>query len=275
MGGVLERLLPMKTKLMRSKIGRSICFAKPKWQLRLVSMYNPEMAGILSNAIIADRLISRISPKGGTFLDIGAQYGAVFSLARQFDQTLQVHAFEAEPGKADALKAAYPYARVHCVAVGERDGETSFYLNSKASGYNTLVPGEELKEVTVRMATIDSEIPDVEADVIKIDIEGAELGALRGAKKSVERNRPVIMFECVLPEENSLGYSAERIWDWFNEREYTVLTPDRVAHDAPPLSRSAFIDAQQYPFRSHNYFAVASERKVELRDSARLILGVV
>lgn len=264
----------MKTKIMNSKVGRALFSIRRDLEIRLLSKKNPEQAGFIANAIIADKLIAKICPKGGTFLDIGAQYGAIFSLAHNSDKTLKVYAFEAESKKANDLKSAYPYAKVFDVAVGEKEGVATFYLNPSASGYNSLVPGANRKEVQVRVAAIDDLVPDITADVIKIDIEGAELGALRGAKKAVQRNNPTIMFECVLPNENSLGYSAEKIWDWFNENDYGIFSPDRVAHDAPPLSKETFIDAQQYPFRSHNYFAISSARRIEVRDKARSILNV-
>ena len=39
------------------------------------------------------------------------------------------------------------------------------------------------------------------------------------------------------------------------------------------MSLEAFLDAHEYPMRTHNYFAVASERRTEIRDKARRILG--
>ena len=259
----------MKTKIMNSSVGRTLLSIRRNWELRSLSTKNPEKAGIIANAIIADKLISQICPKGGTFLDIGAQYGAIFSLAHSFDKSLQVYAFEAESKKANGLKTTYPYAKVYDVAIGEKEGEAILYLNPNASGYNSLVPGDNRQEVPVRVAAIDELLPKVNAD-----IEGAELGALIGAKMAIQRSNPTIMFECVLPSENPLGYSAGKIWDWFSKNGYGLFTPDRVAHDAPPLGRETFSDAQQYPFRSHNYFAISSARRLEIRDKARSILNV-
>lgn len=264
----------MKAKIMNSRLGRELFSARRNWELRVLPMSNPERAGVLANAIIADKLIPHICPKGGTFLDIGAQHGAVFSLARSVNETLRVYAFEAESRKAEALRANYPYATVFDIAVGEEKGEAVFYLNPEASGYNSLVPGENRREVRVAVASIDELLPSVETDVMKIDVEGAELGVLRGARAAIERSQPTIMFECILPEENSLGYSAGKIWDWLTERDYGIFSPDRVAHDAPPLGRETFCDAQYYPFRSHNYFAIASANRLSVRDKARTVLGI-
>jgi hypothetical protein len=51
-------------------------------------------------------------------------------------------------------------------------------------------------------------------DVIKIDVEGAELGVLRGSEKLVTKNRPSIMFEGAPPRDDGLGYTKEALWRW-------------------------------------------------------------
>ena len=264
----------MKARVADTKWGRTLYSARRNWELRLQSVVNPEKSGILANAIIADKLIAHLSPKGGTFFDVGAQHGAIFSMARSNDPSLNVFAFEAEKEKAEILKANFPYAEVFEVAVGESEGEATFYLNPEASGYNSLVPAEDRKAVTVRVAPIDDLVHGVKVDVMKIDIEGAELGALRGADKTLALYSPTIMFECVLAQENALGYSAAKLWEFFADRDYEIFAPHRLAHDAPPLGKDAFCNAQHYPFVSHNYFAVSTARRIEVRDKARRILGV-
>ena len=55
---------------------------------------------------------------------------------------------------------------------------------------------------------------------------------------------------------------------------YLIFVPDRLAHDAPPLTLEAFLDAHFYPFRTQNFFSVHRERRTEIRDKARNILGI-
>jgi len=266
----------LKSRIFGTALGQALLRVQQDLSFRTMSLRNPEQAGIRANHIIADRLIARLCPRGGTFLDIGAQYGAVFSAACRQDATLNVIAFEAETAKAARLREVFPNCQVFDLAVAETEGTATFFINPDASGYNSLVPrqGGKTVPVTVRMAALDSLLPDIDVDVIKIDIEGAELGALRGGERLIERSKPVIMFECVLRDTNALGYSASLIWQWFSDRGFRLFTTDRLAHAAPALGLEAFIDAQQYPFRSHNYFAVHDDRIAETRNRARLILGV-
>lgn len=266
----------MKYRLTGTSIGQMILGARRVVAFRTMSLRNPEQAGIQANHIISDRLIAQICPPGGTFLDVGAQYGSVFAAARRHDPTLKVIAFEAEPQKAAQLMRAFPNCQVFDVAVGEKKGTATFFRNLKASGYDSLLPSNEgeMRQIEVPVAALDDLLPETTVDVIKIDIEGAELGALRGGAKLIENSKPVVMFECVLRGTNALGYSPSLIWHWFNDRGFEIFTPDRLAHTAPGLVHDAFLDAQEYPFRSHNYFAVHKDRVEKIRDQARMILGI-
>ena len=71
-----------------------------------------------------------------------------------------------------------------------------------------------------------------------------------------------------------MGYAPEMIWDWFTERDYAILTPDRVAHDSDPLGRDAFLDGHIYPFRTLDYFAIPLEKRESARNRARKTLNV-
>ncbi len=82
------------------------------------------------------------------------------------------------------------------------------------------------------------------------------------------------MFESAKVGENSLGYSAKKLFDWFTKNDFDVICPDRLAHDAPPLTKSAFVDAHAYPRHTHNFFGVPAEKREVVRSKAREILGV-
>lgn len=244
--------------------------------LRKIPLSNPEQASSVANGILADRLIQRICVPGGTFLDVGAHIGSVLASVHSFNKKVDICAFEADPSKAQILRKKFPFCRLFEVAVGESEGRAEFFLNPKASGYNSLVSQSAADQptITVRVAALDDLLPDGQVDVIKIDIEGAELGALRGGENLIRRNKPTIMFESVGTGINSLGYSPALLWEWFNDMEYAIFTPDRLAHNAPSLGLEAFLDAHEYPFRTHNYFAVSRDRRTEIRDRAREIIGV-
>ncbi|MGK7932032.1 MAG: FkbM family methyltransferase [Microcystaceae cyanobacterium] len=111
-------------------------------------------------------------------------------------------------------------------------------------------------------------------DVIKIDVEGAELFALRGGKNLIKTNRPIIMFESGPSNTNEFGLTKEALWQFFNELNYGVHIPNRVGHNDSGLIQEGFIESHIYPRRTTNDFAIPEERRLEVRDRARELLGV-
>jgi hypothetical protein len=57
-----------------------------------------------------------------------------------------------------------------------------------------------------------------------------------------------------------------------NSLDYSVIVPNRLAHDDDGLTTAGFVESHLYPRRTTNYFAVPSERRTEFRDKARGIL---
>lgn len=266
----------LKSRLVGTGLGRALLNYSHGKSLRDLKAHNPESASSTANAVIADRLIANLTPQGGAFLDVGAHIGSILSSVRHAVPTATIYAVEADPDKAAALKPKYPYCTFFDVALGEGEGQIEFYRNPNATGFNSIAPSDKpgVEKIVVPVGRLDDLLPDETIDVIKMDIEGAELGALRGAEALIARSRPTVMFESVRPDTNALGYSPAMLWEWFDAHGYHVVVPDRVAHTAPPLTLEAFLDAHHYPFRSKDYFAIPSEKRDAVRERARAILGV-
>lgn len=266
----------LKEVLVGTSIGRLMGAASHWKSLRTLSFGNPEAAHCVANDILADRLIPTLCPKNGTFVDIGAHIGSILSAVHHHAPDAKIIAFEADPSKIKHLKSRYPYCELFDVALGEREGTAEFQINTSASGYNSLVieKGKSLPSISVRVTALDDLLGDRAVDLMKIDVEGAELGVLIGGEKLIQNNKPTIMFESTGVGVNALGYSAQLLWQWLTDRGYQVFTPDRLAHDAPPLALDAFLDGHQYPFHTHNYFAVFQDRRTAIRDIARQTLNI-
>jgi hypothetical protein len=107
---------------------------------------------------------------------------------------------------------------------------------------------------------------------MKIDVEGGELAVLRGGDRLIAQSRPTIFFESGATTDDESRSRKESLWQWLADRDYATLVPNRLAHLDPGLSRDGFMESHLYPRRTTNYFAVAKERRVEIRTRVRGLL---
>ena len=86
------------------------------------------------------------------------------------------------------LKNIYTY----CSGVWSEETTLSFYENSGASSKVVNAYDSEINIVKIPVKAIDSMNICNDATFIKMDIEGAELEALKGAEQTIRKNRPIL-----------------------------------------------------------------------------------
>jgi FkbM family methyltransferase len=137
---------------------------------------------------------------GGVFLDVGANHGLVsFGLAGKHGSAVEFHLFEPNPELLSTItrtQALYPDMRCKVVpsAVTDHEGRVSFTVVPEQTGVSHIDPKGELSAPAV---TLDRYLPSAgvaEAAFMKIDIEGYELGALRGAEESLKTRRIMAVY---------------------------------------------------------------------------------
>jgi FkbM family methyltransferase len=146
---------------------------------------------------------SLLSP-GQTFYDIGANVGAMsIEMANIFHDDIAVVAFEPLPAlsRSIALSARlnkFQRVMVFDVMVGDREGEAELYVGSH-SIHSSAIPREKRSKAIARTVTTIDRMVAAGAipppNVIKIDVEGGELAAFKGAEKTIRAYRPHIVFE--------------------------------------------------------------------------------
>lgn len=258
--------MQFRQRILGTAIGRAAMLAREKAHLAAAALRHPEAVGAMLNDNLATRLVTNLP--AGTFVDVGCHLGSVVAEV-QHRTGARVIAVEAIPGKAADLRRRFPWLTVHACAAGESSGEVPFFIQPAATGYSSLVCNPGSRPITVPLRRLDDLVQH--ADTVKIDVEGAELGVLRGAERLIAACRPVVMFESAPPEPM---YTKAAMWDWCEARGYGIFVPDRVAHDGPALARDGFIEAHCYPRRATNFFAIPSERREAVRNAARKVLGV-
>jgi FkbM family methyltransferase len=268
----------MKQLFVGTSIGRFALTARNAVELFWQVYRCRESVGTLVNDQLATFLVTRLClPKKG-FIDVGAHIGSIISEVARHDPSIKLYAVEPIPAKIENLRRKFPAIELYGCALGDADGQIAFFVNTKQSGYSSLGRPAQFAgtvEIKVPLKKLDSLISSDEIDVIKIDVEGAELGVLRGGDQLIARNRPLVMFESGAPVDDGLGYTKELMWHWWEERDFDMVLPNRIAHDGPGLSFDCFIDAHFYPRRTTNYFAIPKERRIEIRDRARAVLRIL
>lgn len=260
----------MKRQLAGTRLGSIVMRVRDRLELMRGAVSDPSELGNLRNNALAGRLVTRLRRPNTTFIDVGAHIGSVIGEALH-NVPGRVIAFEAIPAKADYLRARYPKVTIHNLALLDHDGETRFFIDNAQSGYSSLAMRKgDVTEITVKVARMDAIIDAHDVDMIKIDVEGAELGVLKGAENVIARCRPVVMFES--GPGAPMGYTQEQLWRWFNDRDYLVYLPDRISRAAGPATLEVFVDSHEYPRRTTNYFGIPAERMKEVSARARVLL---
>lgn len=142
------------------------------------------------------RLISRVVRLGSVFWDVGAHVGLYSLLASKLVGPGMVFAFEPAPRNLSYLRRHLALNRVENVevlalAVSDRNGRARFQV--EASGFVGHLSDQA--GITVSTATLDHLVDEgrvLPPDCVKMDIEGAELLALRGAAQTFQRFHPVL-----------------------------------------------------------------------------------
>lgn len=170
-------------------------------------LYPPELIDgyIYADGVYERRLLQFLSRRfsGRTMLDVGANIGNhALYLAQNF-QT--IHCFEPNPITVArlrdnvALNGLEGKIEIHPVGMGDRQASLPYRSNTTGNlGGGSFVgewfPVSDVLPVVRGDDYIESNrIRDV--DFIKVDVEGSEPCVLGGLKKTIERDRPVIIFE--------------------------------------------------------------------------------
>lgn len=164
-------------------------------------------------------------PKPGwVVLDLGAQQG-IFTCkaARAVGPQGLVVAFEPHPTNFSLLvnnvsRNALRNVSTVEAAVADRVGESELYLHLHSTGYS-LARKSSLGSLQVCLTTLEESAAELRlqrVDLIKLDIEGAAIPALRGGERLLRRYKPKIAMEFESDEER------RELPDWLRGLGYNV-----------------------------------------------------
>jgi FkbM family methyltransferase len=159
-------------------------------------IYRPLYAAYKGHTDRAEReLLKQVLFPGAVVVDAGANIG-IYSefLSRCVGPNGTVHSFEPAPDNFKRLRAAthkLPNVRLLQGAVAEHSGNSELYLSDKLNvDHRTyMADGRSRRTLPIEIVALDDYFKAGErVDLIKMDIQGYELHALRGANRVLEDN---------------------------------------------------------------------------------------
>jgi FkbM family methyltransferase len=212
------------------------------------------------------KILKKICQPTSNCIDVGCHKGEMLDLILKYAPNGQHYCFEPLPDLFQGLiQKKYPSnCHFYDVALSRESGSTSFNYVISNPSYSGILrrrydrPSEEDTTITVKTELLDHIIsPNTVIDFIKIDVEGAEMLVLEGAKKTIQRCKPIVVFEHGLGASDVYGTTPRQMFTFFKECDMNIsLMRDWLAAK-PPLSINAFEEEFNL---SKNYYFIAHPR---------------
>lgn len=185
------------------------------------------------------RLLDRILRADMTFVDAGANEGEQTLFAAKRLRAGKVIAFEPNPQIFAMLEKnlalnGFGNTKLEQLGLGDQAGEVSLFASDSRSadgsfnlGLSTLHAREGVSTsvASIRVDTLDNYCAREglkRLDVLKIDVEGSELAALRGAVRTLEALKPRLIIEVNETTSRAGGYEAREILEFISAQGYAV-----------------------------------------------------
>jgi FkbM family methyltransferase len=214
--------------------------------------------------------VERLLQPGMTVLDAGAHHGLYTLLAsKRVRRRGRVIAFEPSPRERKRLQRHLWVNRcknvdVQSCALGDERREADLFL---VEGPEDWCNSLRAPQIAARTATVRVEVEradDVleklgitQVDLIKLDVEGAELSFLHGARATLEASRPVILAEVQDLRTRPWGYAAREVIDFLTRAGYRWFALTANSNLQPISTQLKTYDA--------NLVALPEERADEIR----------
>ena len=177
--------------------------------------------------------VAKFIKPGSVVLDVGANFGQMsVAFSRLTGPTGKVHSFEADDFVFDLLLRnieanGCKNIEPHFGAVWNDDGLTLHYPEPDFERFGSYgsygidmnaTSGREVKSYTIDSLNISGPV-----SVMKVDIQGSDLFAMKGARNLIAREKPAIIFEYEEQFLKEFGTSYEDYMNFIDEIGYVIV----------------------------------------------------
>jgi FkbM family methyltransferase len=180
------------------------------------------------------------------FVDIGANLGYYSLLVASQCPQAKIYSFEPDQknfhlfqtsiiyNQFQHLIKAYPLAvsnetkNIVISSLGNNGNFGARFTGNSKQDLITHIHGENPYFQEISAVSLDDFLPDIELDLVKIDIEGYEPFAIQGMRQLLIKNKPIILLEFAPSNLVGLGQTdPQQFLETFMELEYTFNVIDR------------------------------------------------
>lgn len=189
-------------------------------------------------------------------VDGGANFGSVTELFRKHYANAVIHAFEPIPHLVANLRHKFAgdvKTIIHGRALGAASGSATFQVTNNVVSSSLFTPAERLhkyhgekvsvqQSVDVEITTLATAVKAEHIDLIKLDLQGGELAALRGAGVDMLRKTKIVALEAMFVEVyagqplfadidvflRDAGFRLYNLYDLYTHEDGQILQGDMV-----------------------------------------------
>jgi FkbM family methyltransferase len=185
-------------------------------------------------------LLRKSIPKNGVFIDIGGNIGSISISLALSRPDIKMISVEASPWiyrvlhKNVELNNVKNIITLNKAVYNESNKELPMYAPKDLFGKGSLKPvftNDSESVLTITVDDISQNFNLGKIDFIKVDVEGFEVCVFQGMTKTIERDKPGIIFEYSKWTESSVGFKAGAAQTELLERGYELQYLD---HDFIP-----------------------------------------
>jgi len=239
--GRFERHLPVRGLLQGVSTGQVQCHG-------MSLHYRPADMGVISTILLygdyepeTTRTVVRLLEPGMCFVDLGAHIGYLTILAaRAVGPTGRLWAFEPVASTRETLCLNLAENDVEATvtvvpkAISDSIGWVRFSIDEKNSASSRIaIPDDDARQTVVEIETTSLDeffaaIGWPQVNLLKMDVEGAELAALRGMDELSRRNPGLgLIFELNPPHLARLGLTPQVLFEELHKRGFCTF---RILH---------------------------------------------